>query len=146
MNREEAMLNSIDRVMRLLRRRPQDKQHLGRGVYRLLRRINENDGITTRELAESLGMRTSSLNERLSRLEQENIISRERDSKDQRIFIVKLNEGGVALLNELNEERRQMNSFIGKILTDEEIETMTKLAIKLGDGLTLVTEQEKGDA
>ena len=91
-------------------------------------------------------MRTSSLNERLSRLEQENIISRERDSKDQRIFIVKLNEGGVALLNELNEERRQMNSFIGKILTDEEIETMTKLAIKLGDGLTLVTEQEKGDA
>lgn len=146
MNREEAMLNSIDRVMRLLRRRPQDKQHLGRGVYRLLRRINENEGITTRELAESLGMRTSSLNERLSRLEQENIISRERDSKDQRIFIVKLNEGGVALLNELNEERRQMNSFIGKILTDEEIETMTKLAIKLGDGLTLVTEQEKGDA
>ncbi len=146
MNREEAMLNSIDRVMRLLRRRPQDKQHLGRGVYRLLRRINENEGITTRELAESLGMRTSSLNERLSRLEQENIISRERDSKDQRIFIVKLNEGGVALLNELNEERRQMNSFIGKILTDEEIETMTKLTIKLGDGLTLVTEQEKGDA
>lgn len=146
MKREEAMLNSIDRVMRLLRRRPQDKQHLGRGVYRLLRRINENEGITTRELAESLGMRTSSLNERLSRLEQENIISRERDSKDQRIFIVKLNEGGVALLNELNEERRQMNSFIGKILTDEEIETMTKLAIKLGDGLTLVTEQEKGDA
>jgi len=146
LNREEAMLNSIDRVMRLLRRRPQDKQHLGRGVYRLLRRINENEGITTRELAESLGMRTSSLNERLSRLEQENIISRERDSKDQRIFIVKLNEGGVALLNELNEERRQMNSFIGKILTDEEIETMTKLTIKLGDGLTLVTEQEKGDA
>ncbi|MFB0919196.1 MAG: MarR family transcriptional regulator [Clostridiaceae bacterium] len=146
MNKEEAMLNSMDRVMRILRRRPQDKQHLGRGVYRLLRRINENDGITTRELAELLGMRTSSLNERLSRLEQENIISRERDPKDQRVFIVRLNESGVELLNEINEERRQMNSLIGKILTDDEIEKMTNLAIKLGDGLSLMTEDEKGDA
>ena len=42
---------------------------------------------------------------------------------------------GDALLDEVSADRRQMLATIGQILTAEEMEMMTELAVKLGDGL-----------
>lgn len=134
-NKEEKMLAKLDLVMRLLRRRPVGKQRLGRGVYRLLTRIQEHEAISTRELADSLGMRSSSMNEKLASLEKEEILVRERDQKDQRVFIVKLQPKGVVLYDEIRAERQKMNDAIGTILSEEEVETLTSLAEKLADGL-----------
>lgn len=133
--REEDLLANMDRIMRLLRRRPAGKQRLGRGGYRLLHIVARNEGISTRELARRLGVRPSSLNERLVRLEEKEILVRERDEEDQRVFIVRMLPAGDALLDEVSADRRQMLATIGQILTAEEMEMMTELAVKLGDGL-----------
>lgn len=134
-NQEETMLAALDRVMRMLRRRPAGKQRLGRGNYRLLKIIAENPNTPTRVLANQLGMRTSSLNERLARLEMEGVITRERDEKDQRIFVVNIAPEGENMLKALRVERSQMNDVIETILTEEEMITMTRLANKLSSGL-----------
>lgn len=134
-NQEENMLAALDRVMRTLRRRPAGKQRLGRGNYRLLKVIAENPNSATRVLADQLGMRTSSLNERLAHLETEGVITRQRDEKDQRIFVVNIAAQGEEMLKALRIERSQMNQVIETILTEEEMITMTRIANKLSNGL-----------
>lgn len=131
----EAMLASLDRVMRLLRRRPAKRTNLGRGVYRLLVMIRDREEITTRELAELLEIRPSSLNERLSRLESEQLIMRERDPRDQRVFLVRLLPAGEAHLEEIRQERSAFNEAVGKILTEEEAKVLMGLTDKLAEGI-----------
>ena len=132
---QEEMLASLDRVMRLLRRRPAGKQHVGRGVYRILSIVQENEGISTRELSELLDLRTSSLNEKLARLEQEEMLLRVRDTRDQRSFVVKLQSKGEEHLEAIRMERKQLNKAIGSILAEEESRELTQLLLKLADGI-----------
>lgn len=141
MNKEAMMLAALDRVMRTLKRRPAGKQRLGRGGYRLLKLISEQPNSPTRVLAERLGMRTSSLNERLVRMEAEGVIRRERDAKDQRVFLVNISPAGEAVLETLRLEREAMSQVIEEILTEEEIDKMTELADKLSRGLKEVADK-----
>lgn len=134
-NKQENMLYALDQVMRALRRRPSEKQHLGRGVYRILSLIQEHPGLSTRELADKLDMRASSLNEKLSHLEQEQYIRRMRDPADLRIFVIELMDRGKAHLEEIREERTQTCAYITEVLSEQEIDTLTALAHKLADGL-----------
>lgn len=141
MNKEAMMLAALDSVMRTLKRRPAGKQRLGRGGYRLLKLISEQPNSPTRVLAERLGMRTSSLNERLVRMEAEGVITRERDAKDQRVFLVNIAPAGEAVLETLRLEREAMSQVIEEILTEEEIDKMTELADKLSRGLKEVADK-----
>lgn len=141
MNKEAMMLAALDRVMRTLKRQPAGKQRLGRGGYRLLKLISEQPNSPTRVLAERLGMRTSSLNERLVRMEAEGVITRERDAKDQRVFLVNIAPAGEAVLETLRLEREAMSQVIEEILTEEEIDKMTELADKLSRGLKEVADK-----
>lgn len=134
-NTQENMLLALDQVMRALRRRPSEKQVLGRGVYRILSLMKDQPGRSTRELAEILDMRASSLNEKLLLLEKEQFIMRKRDPSDQRIFVVELQQKGLDHLEEIKAEREQTTAFIANILTEEELERLTTLALKLAAGL-----------
>lgn len=139
---EEKMLAALDQVIRILRRQPAGKQHLGRGVYRVLNNIEQNKAIATRELADRLNMRSSSLNEKLGNLVKEGYIDRQRDPEDRRVFMVSLNAKGEDLLEELRLERKKRAGSIGSILTEKEIEEMTRIAVKLGEGLETLGEQK----
>ncbi len=142
-NTNEAMLASLDRVMRLLRRRPAGRQHLGRGTYRLLLMIQKNNLISTRELAHLLGIRPSSLNERLTSLEEKEIIARRRDPKDLRVFLVELLPAGEIYLEKVRTERNQFNEAVGTILTKAEAEQLMQLAEKLADGIEAFPEENE---
>lgn len=136
------MLASLDRVMRLLRRRPAGSQHVGRGVYRLLRSIQEKGEISTRELADLLDVRPASLNEKLAVLEEKEMVLRERDPRDQRSFLVRLLPHGEAHLEKIRQERKIMNQSIGAILSPDESELLICLTGKLADGLEELTQRE----
>jgi DNA-binding MarR family transcriptional regulator len=95
-------------------------------------------------LAELLDVRPSSLNERLVLLEQEELIRRERDPNDQRVFLVELLPKGKQHLDTIIQEQRKFNEELGKILTKEESETFVFLTEKLAKGLEpLTTTEEK---
>ncbi len=134
-NKPDELLASLDRVMRLLRRRPTSRPHVGRGIYRILSIVQENKGISTRQLADLLDLRPSSLNERLLNLESEEMLSRVRDPRDQRSFLVQLQAKGDEQLKLMRLEREKMNLTIRSILTEAESSQLFQLSNKLADGL-----------
>ncbi|NLO37189.1 MAG: MarR family transcriptional regulator [Clostridiaceae bacterium] len=130
----EDLLAALDRLMRLLRRRPV-QGHGGRGTYRILKILSGGQGIPTRELAVQLDMRSASLNEKLAVMEQAGLIRRYRGQNDQRVFMATIEPAGQAWLNTLRAERVKTMHRIGDSLTKEEIQQLTDLANKLGEGL-----------
>ena len=142
LNTNENMLASLDRVMRLLRRGHSNNSHGGRSVYRMLAIIQRHEGISTRELAERLDMRPSSLNEKLVDLEQDELIRRTRNEQDQRIFMIQLQAKGIEQLEAIKQERVAFNTKVAGILSETEAMELSKLATKLSDGLEELMQVE----
>ena len=142
LNANENMLASLDRVMRLLRRGHSTNSHGGRSVYRMLAIIQRQEGISTRELAELLDMRPSSLNEKLVDLEHDELILRTRNGHDQRIFMIQLQAKGLEQLEAIKQERFAFNTKVGGILSEAEAMELSKLATKLSDGLEEMMQVE----
>ena len=142
LNANENMLASLDRVMRLLRRGHSTNSHGGRSVHRMLAIIQRHEGISTRELAELLDMRPSSLNEKLVDLEHDELILRTRNGHDQRIFMIQLQAKGIEQLEAIKQERVAFNTKVAGILSETEAMELSKLATKLSDGLEELMQVE----
>ena len=65
-----------------------------RGQGRIIAVLKLQDGISTKDLSYLLGVRVSSLNELLSKLEKSGHITREASEQDKRVMLVKLTEKG----------------------------------------------------
>ena len=65
-----------------------------RGQGRILAVLKLRDGISTRDLSYLLGIRVSSLNELLMKMEKGGYVTREPSEQDKRIMLVKLTEKG----------------------------------------------------
>ena len=65
-----------------------------RGQGRILAVLKLRDGISTKDLSYLLGLRVSSLNELLSKLEKNGHVTREPSEQDKRVLLVKLTDKG----------------------------------------------------
>jgi DNA-binding MarR family transcriptional regulator len=65
-----------------------------RGQGRILSILRLHDGISTRDMSYLLGIRVSSLNELLAKLEKGGYVTRERSTTDRRVMLVRLTELG----------------------------------------------------
>ena len=65
-----------------------------RGQGKILSLLKMQDSVSTKELSSILGIRVSSLNEMLAKLEKNGYIQREQSEDDRRVMIVKLTEKG----------------------------------------------------
>ena len=92
-----------------------DRTH---GQGRILAVLKLRDGISTKDLSYLLGVRVSSLNELLSKLEKGGYVTREPFEQDKRVMLVKLTEKGK------NEQQPEPLDFseIFSCLSDEEQE------------------------
>jgi DNA-binding MarR family transcriptional regulator len=68
----------------------------GRGQGRILALLKMRDGISTKDLSYLLGIRTSSLNETLGKLERAGLVRREPSPEDRRVMLAKLTDQGRA--------------------------------------------------
>ena len=130
------VIDTVMRLARTIKRSNHDPQHKqedhhshhgahrgGFGRNRLLYVISNNNGASSRELAEILDIRPSSLTEMLGKLEQDGLIEKYRDDEDSRIVHVALTESGTALMNSEAESRRQYHTQIAGVLSrDEQIQ------------------------
>lgn len=98
-----------------------------RGQGRLLEFLKIKDGISTRDLSYFLGMRISSLNELLAKLERSGHITREPSDEDKRIMLIYLTDSGRGAEGQL-EETDMFSSF-----TEEE-------QLQLSDYLTRIIQ------
>lgn len=89
------------------------------GQGRILALLKLRDGISTKELAQALGMRVSSLNEQLAKMERAGVVERRTSDEDRRIMLVYLTEAGKAEEQIQFEDPRLFSGF-----SDEELEKM----------------------
>ena len=132
---QEQLMEQLHRVMRFLRRGADGAAHRGGRLLRTLEPLEQRGEMATRELAEVLDVRPSSLNEMLSRLEQDGMVVRRRDQQDQRVFLVQLTARGGECLKALRAALREKEDWLSEILNREEAEQLLALCRKLSDGL-----------
>lgn len=101
MTKDMGLLTKIARLERLIHRE-QGRQHreghpfadASRGQGRILAMLKIKDGISTKELSYLLGIRISSLNETLAKMEKNGYISRKPSEEDKRVSIIYVTEKG----------------------------------------------------
>ena len=91
-----------------------------RGRGRILALLKLKDGVATKEMAQILGIRVSSLNETLAKLEKDGLVERVPSEQDKRIMLVQLTEAGKAI----EEPRGHFPDRVFADFSDEELETL----------------------
>ncbi|MCL1828871.1 MAG: MarR family transcriptional regulator [Oscillospiraceae bacterium] len=102
-----------------------------RGRGRIIAVLKLRDGISTKDLSYLLGVRISSLNELLAKLEKSGYVTREPAEQDKRVMLVKLTEKG-------REEQQSEPSDHGGIfscLSDDEQKTLGEYLDRITDAL-----------
>jgi DNA-binding MarR family transcriptional regulator len=87
-----------------------------RGQGRILAMLKLKDGISTKDLSFLLGIRVSSLNELLAKLEKNGYITRKRSETDKRVMLIYLTEKG----KEVKEPKQDNISEVFNCLSADE--------------------------
>ena len=125
-------------LLTLLRRADAERRQANRmagafeGRGRVLRLLALQSPISQKELAYLLGIRSQSLAEQLSKLEDEGLVERHRDPADRRTSIVDLTDLG---RESLDAEAEIPVDDPFAVLTDEEKEQFASLLDRVIDGL-----------
>lgn len=132
-------LQRLNRYMRRSKHRaiPGEKG-IHHGQIRLLFLISQNNGAIQRDLADMIGMRPSSLTEKLAKLEKYSLIKREQDEKDRRIMHVYLTDEGKSVIDGFVQANNTLSSYIFDSLTEKEMEIMLELVNKINTNLETI--------
>lgn len=144
MNKDMELLSKLARVERALHRE-QGRAHRdggffadrSRGQGRILAMLQIKDGVTTKELSYLLGIRVSSLNETLAKMEKNGYINRKQSDNDKRVFVIFLTEKGRKAMPKQMESTTVFNCF-----SDEEKDIFGDLLERL---LQELEEREMAD-
>ncbi len=125
MTKNMELFSKLAKIERLMHREQgrlhREGRHFAdtsRGQGRILAMLKIKDGISTKELSYLLGIRVSSLNEMLAKMEKNGYISRKPSAKDKRVSIIYVTEKGRSEIFEPVEVPAIFNCF-----SDEEKET-----------------------
>ena len=118
-----------------------EQEHFSRQAA-LLRLIAQNDGIVQRDLAEIMDMRPSSMTEALTKMEQQDLIVRRQDQKDQRLMHVWLTDAGKKTAAQAVKPEEDFTNALFQDLTDAEMEQMLAITAKLCDSLDALNSDE----
>ena len=91
----------------------------------------EHDGLTPKELSNTLNIRAASLGELVDKLENNGYITRQAHESDRRTFRVFLTDKGREIAIELTDIRKNALSSFFQGLSEEEQQTLEKLLDKL---------------
>jgi DNA-binding MarR family transcriptional regulator len=148
----ERRFAEITRFVRLRRMRERSRRgpaaDATQGQGRVLAMLRIQDGISTKDLSYLLGIRVSSLNETLTKLEKSGFVERVQSESDKRVMLVKLTEKGRANTSENNGGQNGQNANASSqsrkaslfaVLSDDEKSTLAgildKLAAALEEGM-----------
>ena len=95
----QAKLRHFMHLMRVASADPQGRNAFS-GQGRVLKLLSLQDGVTQKDLAAVLGIRSQSLAELLSKMEAKGLVSRAPNPQDKRTSIVTLTDGGKAAAKE----------------------------------------------
>ena len=134
-------LTTLQHMMRAMRHRQARRSgplaDTTRGRGRVLALLKMRDGLSTREMANVLDIRVSSLNETIARMEAEGLVERRQSEEDGRVQLLFLTDAGHAAEQpELDLPKRLLSDF-----TDDELQTLDSYLDRMADKL----REELGD-
>lgn len=117
-----------------------------RGQGQVIALLKQGDGLTTKEMAQLLGIRTASLNELLVKLEAKGLIMRSRSNADGRVTVVALTDAGRAV--EQAPFVAEMQAFLGEMgsfydtLTREEKQSLAGMLHEIDEAMRRAVPEE----
>lgn len=140
--RPDVMLAVMKLTRSMRRRPPRPMDGCAPGMDRPLSILADNEGVSSRELAELLDIRPSSLTELLARLESEGFVVRAADNEDRRVTRVSLTEKGKELAAKMKAEHEQRVARVNSCFTDEEAAKFCELCERLGAHLEAIARED----
>lgn len=104
--------------------------------------LNQEDGLSQKELANKLKIKPSTITVMLKRMEKANLIVRKKDDKDQRVSRVYLTEKGKKVCEDTIKVVKQIERECFKDFTEEEKETLKSLFLKMKNNIIAAFEEE----
>ena len=93
--------------------------------------IKDNPSISQRKLSNKMRVKDSSIGRLLDRLERDELVVKERSSKDRRIIYVNLTEKGDKLIEECLPIGAKFNEDLTKGISEEELKIFENVIMKL---------------
>lgn len=120
---------------------PMMNMHHGKG--RIMSVLLRHEGMTQKELAEHLAVRPQSLSDSLARLEEEELICRNRSETDKRELRLYLTDTGKLQAQQIRQRRQEHAEEFFSVLTEDEKETLGALLSKLAKANDDCEEKQK---
>ncbi len=98
--------------------------------------LGKYDGISQKELAEKMNIKSSTVARLIDRMENDNLVIRLEDPEDRRAIKLALTEKGKELREKLLPEGEKMSKIFANGLTDEEIEIFLKVINKMVENIS----------
>ena len=103
--------------------------------------LGEGETISQCELAEKMGIKSSSVARLIDRMEREEYVLRKRSQEDKRRVDLYITDKGKKLREKLLPEGEKMSKLVSKGISDEEIEIFKKVLKKMS--INLIEETNK---
>jgi len=117
------------------------------GIYKgqpqILELLWEKDGLTQKDIAESLKLRPSTVTVTLGRMEKAGLLRRETDPRDMRVSRVYLTERGRGLKKDIEEIDKMLEDECFAGFTFEEKILLRRFFIQIRDNLREVNRKEE---
>lgn len=139
MHIEHEIMENIVRLAsggrRRLHRKPKSGAPKCCGYGRILDLLCENDGLSQREIAETLGIRPQSASEAISSMESQCLVHKQVNEQDRRSWLVYITREGRERQIARRNERMDIARKIFEPLTDAEKITLLQLLNKAASAL-----------
>ena len=106
--------------------------------------LYKKEGVTQKEIADRLGIKPSTINVMIGRLEKREFVIRKQDPEDQRRSLVYLTEHGRQIYEKISEATVEVKNQVMKTFTEEEKEELFRLLTKFYEGLDKLVDLEIG--
>ena len=142
--RQDDVILAVLQLSRALRRCPPENKRspFPPAVIRLLKCIEQNSGVSSRELCELLDLRPSSLSELLARSETAGLLTRTPDETDRRIQHVTLTERGHEIISLMEEARQADYQRKTSCFTAAEAHQFCELSRRLSSHLESIAPEQ----
>lgn len=140
--RPDVMLAVMKLTRSMRRRPPRPEEGCHPGMGRPLSILADNEGASSRELAELMDIRPSSLTELLTRLEEEGLVQRTTDPDDRRVTRVSLTDKGRELAAKMKAEHEQRVARVNSCFTEEEAASFCAMCERLSAHLEALAKED----
>ncbi len=113
---------------------------IGNGQQFFLIRINENPGISLADLSEQCHFDKSTITRAMKKLQTLDYIKLVDDEKDGRVKHIFLTDKATPIVEKIYKVRCVINQLLTTDLTDDEVETVRKLMVKVAENASKYLE------